>query len=103
MYVYSSCGTPIHKIDGSTIHIERCVGICSDYALPRLKKKKYIQKKNAPFTEKWQNDFYFFARDFGFEPDVIVDIIYSVTKMSKQNDTNEALYIRAFNKMLDIL
>lgn len=103
MYKFSPNGTPCKIINSFTLY---GIGLASDYALPQYKGyryKKYKPKPTEPYTEKWQNDFYFLAKDFCFETDVIADIIYEIMKRSKPNDTNDALYIRAMNKMLDIL
>lgn len=102
MYKFSPNGTPCKTLHS---HIFCGVSFASDYALSPYKDHHtvYKPKPNDPYTEKWQNDFYFLARDFCFDPNVIADIIYEIVKRSKPNDTNDALYIRAMNKMLDIL
>lgn len=65
--------------------------------------KRKLKKKNRPFNDQWQNDFYFLAKDFLVPESKIVDIIYDVVKNAKPTDSNDKLNLRAMNKLHDII
>ena len=72
-----------------------CVSI---YDKKTMEDKRKLRKKNRPFNDQWQNDFYFLVPE-----SKIIDIIYDVVKNAKPTDSNDKLNLRAMNKLRDII
>lgn len=107
MYVFSTSGRPMKCVCKTTYRFERSASLTSDYVTPLSAKNNYVHKykprKKDLFKDRWQNDFYFIAKDFGFEPKTIIDIIYDVITSAKPDDKIENLYIRSMNKLYDMI
>ena len=107
MIYYTPSGSPIKTLYTGTDRFYSCVTTSSNYAVSPFRHyrytEEYVPPKNAPYTEKWQNEFYFLAKDFEISIKKITDIIYEVASAAKPTDTDNKLYIRATNKMYDLI